>query len=74
MAQTVNRTDLAYLDSTALPVVAEIAVFVAVTVAKWSERRRTRNSLKGLDDHLLRDIGVTPHQARREAARPFWLS
>jgi uncharacterized protein YjiS (DUF1127 family) len=25
-----------------------------------------------LDDHLLRDIGVTRAQARREASKPFW--
>ena len=33
---------------------------------------RQRRSLAHLDDHLLRDIGVTPQEAAREAARPIW--
>ncbi len=32
----------------------------------------SRQSLDALDDHLLDDIGVTRHQARREARRPVW--
>jgi len=38
----------------------------------WLERSRQRGALAGLDDRLLRDIGVTLEQARREAAKPFW--
>lgn len=34
--------------------------------------RRSRTRLAVLDDHLLRDIGLTPEQARTEADRPFW--
>lgn len=33
---------------------------------------RQRRSLAHLDDHLLRDIGLTPEQARHEATRPLW--
>lgn len=31
-----------------------------------------RRALSHLDLHILRDIGVTPEQARREASRPGW--
>ncbi len=31
-----------------------------------------RRSLALLDDHLLRDIGLTPEQARAESDRPIW--
>jgi uncharacterized protein YjiS (DUF1127 family) len=41
-------------------------------VRRMHERRRQRQDLRVLDDHLLRDIGVTHEQARREAGRPFW--
>lgn len=44
-------------------------------VAWWQatrERRRQRVALAALDDHALRDIGLTRHQAEREAAKPFW--
>ncbi|MDB5413006.1 MAG: hypothetical protein JWR10_1341 [Rubritepida sp.] len=32
----------------------------------------TRTRLAELDEHMLRDIGVSPEQARREANRPPW--
>jgi uncharacterized protein YjiS (DUF1127 family) len=38
----------------------------------WLERSRQRRALAELDERLLRDIGVTSAQARREAAKPFW--
>ena len=33
---------------------------------------RSRAALDDLDDHLLRDIGLTREQARAEARRPIW--
>lgn len=41
-------------------------------VALWIRRRRQRRHLATLDAHLLRDIGITPDEARREIAKPFW--
>jgi uncharacterized protein YjiS (DUF1127 family) len=41
-------------------------------IAMWFARSRQRRALAELDDRLLRDIGVTFEQARREAAKPFW--
>lgn len=35
-------------------------------------RRRDRQILARLDAHLLRDIGLSPDEARSEAAKPFW--
>lgn len=34
--------------------------------------RRSRRRLSELDDHLLRDVGITRTQAKTEAARPLW--
>lgn len=42
-------------------------------LALWLRRHQTRRMLHELDAHLLRDIGVTPRQAAREAAKPFWI-
>ncbi len=37
-----------------------------------AERRRSRNALLGLDDAMLKDIGLTRAQAQREAGKSFW--
>jgi uncharacterized protein YjiS (DUF1127 family) len=41
-------------------------------VWSWMERSRQRRALAELDDRLLRDIGLTRDEARRECANPFW--
>jgi uncharacterized protein YjiS (DUF1127 family) len=41
-------------------------------LGRWSARRRQRADLADLDTRLLADIGVSPQEARREAATPFW--
>ena len=38
----------------------------------WDHRHRQRHALAELDDHLLRDIGLTRHQARMEVRTRFW--
>ncbi len=38
------------------------------------QRYRQRRTLARLDDHLLRDIGVSRAAALREAEKPFWQS
>lgn len=37
-------------------------------------RHEARQALARLDDRLLADVGLTREQARREAAKPFWMS
>ena len=41
-------------------------------IATWIERTRQRYALAGLDDHMLRDIGITRVEAARESGKPFW--
>lgn len=38
----------------------------------WAERAHQRQTLTGLDDHLLKDIGISRVEAEHEAAKPFW--
>ena len=40
---------------------------------EWRRRRRSRTLLVQLDDHLLKDIGITHAEAEREANKSFWL-
>lgn len=60
-------------DSPRLPLIAALAVQFAATVTQWERRRRSRVNLGKLDDHLLKDVGLTHHQAGRESKRHFWL-
>lgn len=40
--------------------------------ARFFALRRTRARLAQLEDHLLKDIGLTREEAAREAARSSW--
>lgn len=68
-----NIDALIYLrENNALPIISVLAVQFAVTVSKWTLRHLTRQALGQLTETQLRDVGLTPLQARREAARLFW--
>ena len=41
-------------------------------LSEWRKRAASRRGLANLDDHLLRDIGVTRSDAERELMKPFW--
>ncbi len=72
MAQDHTHTALNFLANRQLTPLTTMALRVVVLVAKWEERRKTRKALKRLDTHLLRDIGMTPRQARVQFNRRFW--
>lgn len=68
-----SLAQLAYLDrQNVVPVLARLAIAVAVAVTLWNLRRRSRAALAVLEPHLLKDIGLTPEDARAEAQRRFW--
>jgi uncharacterized protein YjiS (DUF1127 family) len=50
------------------------AVAMFALALRWRERAVQRRDLAALTDDQLRDVGLTRHQARREAAKPFWRS
>ncbi|UVK39587.1 DUF1127 domain-containing protein [Mesorhizobium sp. AR10] len=41
-------------------------------LARWYDRHLQRLDLAEIDDHLLRDLGLTPEDVRRECAKSFW--
>ena len=41
-------------------------------IAAWNRVARERRRLLEMDDHILKDIGLTREEAYREAMRPFW--
>lgn len=55
-----------------MPVLAKWALTVAVQLIAWDHRQRSRRALGQLEDHMLRDIGLTSSTAFEEADKPFW--
>jgi uncharacterized protein YjiS (DUF1127 family) len=55
------------------PAPGGITRLVARVVQIWTLRRRARAQLGRLDAHILRDIGLSEDQARREAVKHFWI-
>lgn len=45
---------------------------VAMAMQSWSDRWKQRQALMRLDDHLLKDIGVSRADADLEGTKPFW--
>lgn len=42
------------------------------TICLWLLRSESRRQLQHLNDRMLDDIGISRHQARQEAEKPFW--
>jgi uncharacterized protein YjiS (DUF1127 family) len=42
-------------------------------LAGWAERRRQLRALSELDEHLLRDIGLSREDVWRACAQTFWM-
>ncbi len=70
---TAATDSLTYLaEARIVPTVAVLAVEFAACVSKWATRRDTRKALARLTDWELRDVGLTPEEARLEASKVFW--
>lgn len=61
---------LPHLDS--LPPVSRMLVVLGLELARWHSRSRSRRALARLDDHMLRDIGLSEQSRAHEADKPFW--
>ena len=55
-----------------LPPLSRMLVTLALTVAAWELRHRTRKALRDLPNDRLRDIGCDMVTAQIEAEKPFW--
>ncbi|QGX98181.1 DUF1127 domain-containing protein [Roseovarius faecimaris] len=75
LTTTPDHTALAQLSArTTLPMASRVAIKVAYWIVLWSQRSRTRNTLRDLSDAQLKDIGLTPRQATDECSKWFWRS
>ena len=41
-------------------------------LARWYDRHLQRLDLAEIDNHMLRDLGLTREDVRRECAKSFW--
>ncbi len=42
------------------------------TLCTWRARASQRRQLASLEDHQLKDMGISRADAEREAGKPFW--
>jgi uncharacterized protein YjiS (DUF1127 family) len=42
------------------------------TIRRWRRRVRSRQQLRELNDHILKDIGLSRDAVAYEVAKPFW--
>lgn len=53
--------------------IAGIAAGLVETLQMWHSRISERRQLLGLDDRMLKDIGVSRADAEAEASKPFYI-
>lgn len=46
---------------------------VQSTLFAWVQRHRSRKALAELNEHMLRDVGLTKEQVQAEIIKPFWV-
>ncbi|MDX1452498.1 MAG: DUF1127 domain-containing protein [Oleiphilaceae bacterium] len=47
---------------------------VSALILLWQRRARTRRQLRAMNDHLLKDIGLSRYEAEAEGRKHFWRS
>jgi uncharacterized protein YjiS (DUF1127 family) len=45
---------------------------IVATIREWRRRVRSRHGVRELNDHMLKDIGLTRDAVAHEVAKPFW--
>lgn len=60
------------LSARPLPPLSRVAVTLALAIATWELRHRTRKQLVHLTQDQLGDVGLDQISAQAEAAKPFW--
>lgn len=55
-----------------LPSPVQVLLRLADLLTVWENRARERRHLAEMPDRMLRDLGLSRSDARREAEKPFW--
>lgn len=75
MPSTTSRPfPIAFADPPSAPRIGRRPIVLRMfdALSRWQDWARQRHQLAGLDDHLLKDIGLSRADAARESAKPFW--
>ena len=67
-----SLTDAFALSARPLPPLSRVAITLALAIATWELRHKTRKHLSQLTSDQLHDIGLTQTNAESESAKPFW--
>ncbi|TVT50867.1 MAG: DUF1127 domain-containing protein [Denitromonas halophila] len=65
-APAVARTDIA-------SALRQLGHALRTTITVWRKRSAARRELRELDEHVLRDVGISRSQADFEGSKPFWV-
>lgn len=71
-ALRLHRVRLPANDNIAAERAAPIIAPWRAALAEWRRRARSRAALARFSAHELRDLALTPAEAARECAKPFW--
>ena len=52
--------------------IVDVIVAMFSCVHAWQERAMTRRHLASLNDHMLKDIGISRADVEYEIRKPFW--
>lgn len=55
-----------------LPSPVQVLIYLSDLLSTWEGRARERRSLAEMSNHMLKDLGISRTDARREAEKPFW--
>ena len=72
MATWSNGANCAPASRVALRGIARRTRTILSRLAEWQERSEQRKHLAGMNERMLKDIGISRADAAREANKPFW--
>ena len=67
-----SRSEVLGKSNSLTGIVRSLAVGFVDCVISWQQRAAERHHLSGLDDRLLKDIGITRSDVEQEISKPFW--
>lgn len=68
----IDDLDIAASVFAAVERIETIAVGISKTIGTWIRRSNERRVLAMLNQRMLSDIGLTPHDVQKEVSKFFW--